>query len=134
MFKLFDRKTVFTKVLLGLCLIVILWNVNLSYENDIMISRLNRKINIFKFCVNKELLDMWDFLTVIATTAKETDINLLKVIDNTRKNIYQMEITQKELIERIKQLKKIDVENIDDIKKANLFIIQNKNLEGQALI
>jgi len=125
MFKLFDKKLIVIKLLLFLCVILIAWNSYLTYENDRLITKLNRNIEIFKFGYGNKLIDIVDFLTLLSETTKNNDKNILQIINNINNNINKVKDKQNQLKRDFLLTKKLDVENIENILEANL-LLRNK--------
>ena len=126
MFKLFDSETIFIKILITICIFLTVFNIYLSYENDRLITSLDRKIDVFKFCINKEIIDILDFTTLIAHTMQDSDKNILNIILDIFDSTEKLKDKQSKIEDKFLEMKKIDVENEKDIIQANLLIVNKK--------
>ena len=123
MFKLFDSKTIFTKLILTFCVIALIWNISLTYENDRLVSKLILQTQLFTFCHQLELNNVVEAVEKIAMSAMKNDIHHLDLITEVMENTLIIEKTLQTLQKRI--IEKNPIKDIEKIKKAN-FLIHNQ--------
>jgi len=121
---LFKKITLHIGAVLLAINIVILGAIGyLTYNNVLALKHIEKYIDIQTFGHQKQIEDIYDFLkilteNIIITDTIEAEL-LIKIIDN----MGILKNSQIEIENKIKEVKTIDLENIENIKKANLIII-----------
>jgi len=122
MFRLFDPKRVFIKIILFFCLLALVGNIILIDENARLTSRLIRQIDMFEFCYKLDLENIFKTMAELGEFAIVTNRNQVETIINITESISLIEKRLSEFKEKLKEHEPID--NIEKIKQSN-FLISN---------